>query len=190
MHWLKILVTVLGSAWFLPVSCTASLFAGTNIIAELDARDVGKGESVHSSFSVVLDSGGNGESFLVTRLNELQHYEELIQYPGIDAYSFLMPKSGGKKRSDRSDISYEVLEETTAGQIIEVVETYHDGDNTIWSRYKANHSTITPISSRMFYYGYMFAAFPYVLAFSFFLYGAGRFFKRRMLESKVRNDAS
>ena len=190
MRWPKILVAVLGSAWFFPVSCTAGLSVGTQIITELDARDESKGESVHSHFSIVQDSGGSGESFSVTRLNEFRRYEEQLQSDRTSSNSFLMSKPSGQHRSDTSDFSYEVLEETASGQIIEVVETYHDGDNTIWSRYKASHSTITPISSRMFYFGYMYSAFPYALTFSFFLYGAGRFFKRRRHKSTIRNDDS
>ncbi len=185
MRWMKILLTVLGSAWFFPISCTASLYAGTNIIAKLDSRDVSKGESVHSQFSIVMASGGNEDSFLVTRLSDFLRHGELLQSDRSSSSSFLMPNAGGQQRSDTSDFSYEVLEETTSGQMIEVVETSHDGDNTIWSRYKADHSTITPVSSRMFYFGYMFTAFPYALAFSLLLYGAGRYFKRRLSKSKA-----
>ncbi len=54
MRWAKIVVIVIGSAWVFPISCTASLFAGTNLTARLDARDVNKDESVHSLFSMII----------------------------------------------------------------------------------------------------------------------------------------
>ena len=71
MRWARIVVVVVGSAWFFPVSCTASLFAGTHLVAKLDARDVNKGESVHSRFSMVIESGDNGEPFQVVNLDDL-----------------------------------------------------------------------------------------------------------------------
>jgi len=187
MRWAKILVATIGSAWFFPVSCTAGLFAGTSLTAELDSRDVSRGDSVHSRFSIVSQSQDSGEPFVVTRLNELRRYEE--QFPSIstDSTSYLMSKLSGHKRGDTADYAYKVLEETASGQVIEVVETYHDGDNTIWSRYEANRSTVIPISSRMFYFGYMFVAFPYAIGFSFILYGVGWYLKRRMQKLKIEN---
>jgi hypothetical protein len=72
-------------------------------------------------------------------------------------------------RAGRSSFSFRVLEQTDSVQIIELVEAYHDGDNTIWSRYETTGSAITPISSRMFYFGYMFSAFPYAIGFAVLL---------------------
>jgi len=141
---------------------------------------VSKGESVHSKFSIVIDSEGGDEPFYALGLYELTRFEnqrESSDTPFADSY--LMSKPSGHLVSYSSDYSYEVIEETAAGQIIEVVETYHDGDNTIWSRYEATPSTIAPISSRMFYFGYMFAAFPYAIGVAFLLYAVGRYLQHR-----------
>jgi hypothetical protein len=191
MRWARIAIIVIGSAWFLPVSCTTGLFAGTNLIAWLDARDVNQGESVHSRFSMVIEPGINGAPFLVANLNDLPFYKEKLASPDTtDTASFLMSKSSGHLNSDKSSISYQVIEEIAAGQVIEVIETYHDGDNTIWSRYEATHSTITPVSSRMFYYGYMFGAIPYATGFALLLYMTGRLLKRRNSKPGLVNDDS
>ena len=62
--------------------------------------------------------------------------------------SFLMPEPNGRRAEGASEISYRVLSESGSGQIIEVVESSNDGDSTIWSRYEANRSSVSPISSR------------------------------------------
>ena len=190
MRWTNILAVIFSSVWFFPVSCTTGLFTGTSLIAEIDSRDVSKGDSVHSRFSIVSESRGSGEAFVVTSLYDLRRYQELFPSDSTDSTSYLMSKPGGEKSDDTSDYSYKVLEETASGQIIEVVETYHDGDNTIWSRYKANGSAVIPVSSKMFYFGYMFAAFPYALGFSFIIYGVGRYLKSRMHKSEAGNGDS
>ena len=183
MRWAKILVVVASSVWFVPVSCTAGLLAGTNLASLLDARDVSKGDTVHSRFSIVSESSGSETPFVVVKLSDLRNYEKLLPPDARTTDSYLMSKPSGHMSDDFADYSYRVLEETESGQIIEVIEAYHDGDNTIWSRYETTGSTITPQSSRMFYFGYTFAAFPYALGFSFLVYGVGRYFERRMRSS-------
>ena len=180
IRWARIAVVVLASGWFFPVSCTAGLFAGTRIVAKLDARDVSRGDSVHHDFSMVMASADGGEPFQVVSLDDMSPRDEVLILPDTkDQVSFLMSDPSGQLDYGSSGFSYRVIEETDAGQVIEVVETYHDGDNTIWSRYEATRSSVTPISSRMFYFGYMFAAGPYALGFALFLYASGRYLQHR-----------
>lgn len=189
MNWTRIAIIVLGSGWFFLVSCTAGLFVGTRIVAQMDARDVSRGDTVHSRFSVVIKSESRDEPFSVVGLYDLTRFEEQSgdsDEPFTD--SFLMPEPSGRLDSDISSFSYEVIEETANGQIIEVVETYHDGDNTIWSRYEAAQSSVTAISSRMFYFGYMFAAFPYAIGFGVLLYAIGRYLRSRNKAAASAND--
>ena len=191
MKWAKILIVVITSVWFFPVNCSGALFAGTILIAKLDARDVGKGEPVHSQFSFVVETGDKSGPYLAAHLSELPGFKEKIANSvATGTYSFLMTKSVGSITSDNSKFTYQVIEETTSGQIIEVIEHYQDGDNTIWSRYKATESGITPTSSRMFYFGYMFGAFPYAFGFALFVYGAGRFLEYRNRTSGEANGGS
>jgi hypothetical protein len=171
---------VLASGWFFPVSCTAGLFAGTRIVAKLDARDVSRGDSVHNDFSIVMESAADDEPFQVVSLDDMNVNGETLNLSGTeDGVSFLMSNPGGQIDYGSSNFSYQVIEETDAGQVIEVVEAYDDGDNTIWSRYEATRSSVTPISSRMFYFGYMFAAGPYALGLALFLYASGRYLQHR-----------
>ena len=191
MRWARIVVVVIGSGWFFPVSCTASLFAGTHIVAKLDERAVNRGDSIHSRFSMVIESGRSDEPFRQIKLEDLPRHEEILSFSDSgDTPSFLLSVPSGQFDSDSSSITYQVIEETSSGQIIEVVESDHDGDNTIWSRYEATHSTITPIGSRMFYFGYMFSAIPYALGTALILYATGRTLQRRYQESSgTKEDA-
>ena len=180
IRWARIAVVVLASGWFFPVSCTASLFAGTRIVAKLDARDVSKGDSVHYDFSMVMESADDGEPLQIVGLDDMSPRDEVLILPNTkDKVSFLMSDPSGQLDYGSSNFSYQVIEETDAGQVIEVVEAYHDGDNTIWSRYEATRSSVTPISSRMFYVGYMFAAGPYAFGIALFMYASGRYLQHR-----------
>ncbi len=188
MNWTRISIVVLGSGWFFLVSCAAGLFVGTRVVSQIDARDVSKGDTVHSNFSVVIPSKSIDQSFGVVKLQDLIRYEKALE--GTDAgnsESYIMPNPGGYLGSDSSSFSYEVLENSANDQVIEVVETFHDGDNTIWSRYRATRSSVSPISSRMFYFGYMFTAFPYAVGFAMILYVVGRFLGNTNQKSSREN---
>ncbi len=92
--------------------------------------------------------------------------------------------------TDHSRYSYKTLEDRGKEQIIEVVEEYKDGDNKIWSQYRATEKEVFPISSRMFYFGYMFQALPYGLVFSLCLYACGKILRRRVTFSEKRHNGS
>jgi hypothetical protein len=191
VNWTRIVLAVIASVWFFPINCSGALFAGTALIAKLDARDVEKGEPVHPLFSFVIEPGKKGEPFMAVQLSELINFKkQMASSIATGSTSFLMSKSGERITSTRSQISYQVIEETSSGQLIEVIEAYQDGDNTIWSRYKATQSSITPISSKMFYFGYMFAAFPYAFGLALFVYGIGRFIKYRNRDLDVASSDS
>jgi hypothetical protein len=173
MTLVKILALVLGSVWFFPVSCTSTLFAGIFVIARLDAREVARGDQVHLGFSIVLEPGEKGEPFRLVRLSDLPRIRE-----SGGTYSFLMSKPSGRINiNDHTHLSYRVLENQGSAQVIEVVD--NDDDRTVWSRYRATHADVMPLSSRMFYFGYMFGALPFAFGTALGLYGVGRFLCRR-----------
>lgn len=167
MNWTRIGIVVLSSGWFFLASCTAGMIVGTRIVAAVDARTASDGDDMHSTFSAVAPSSESDVPFVVLDWADVKRGKEL-------AGSYLMPRPYAEIETRVSYYSYEVLEESQAGQIIEVIEKYKDGDNTIWSRYQATQTSITPISSRMFYFGYAFVAMPYAFGFAFVLYLAGR----------------
>ncbi|MCI5207358.1 MAG: hypothetical protein D3910_00855 [Candidatus Electrothrix sp. ATG2] len=167
----RFIIIILGSSFFIPVSCSLGIVGGTKVIALLDARDVQKGDHVHSLFSVVAKSKHNqqGTDFIALPL------EKAKQLASADnAFSFLMPLSESSKKTDRSHYAYKVLKDQGSEQTIEVVEVYKDGDNTIWSQYRATDKEVFPLASKMFYFGYMFQAVPYALVFALSMYALGK----------------
>jgi hypothetical protein len=177
---LKLLATVLGSVWFFPVSCTTGTFVGNQIVAAADARDASKGDTMHSLFKVVAEPGEKGAAFRVLHWDEVQPYlAQVGARPAPAPLSFRMSAASGAMHERDSRFEYRVLEDSGSEQLIELVEAYDDGDNTIWSRYRATRNTIAPVSSRMFYFGYMFSAMVYAFIGALVLHGIGRLLRRR-----------
>jgi hypothetical protein len=173
---LKVLALILGSAFFFPVSCTSTLVAGIFVIARLDAREVARGDQVHPAFLIVVEPGEKGQPFRSVPLSGLP----MIRESG-GAYSFLMSKPSGRiDVNDYTHLSYRVLENQGTAQVIEVEDD--NDDRTVWSRYRATHTDVMPLSSRMFYFGYMFGALPFAFGVALGLYGFGRFLCRRLLK--------
>ena len=176
MKLLKVLALILGSAWFFPISCTSTLFVGTFVVAHLDEREVARGNQVHPGFFIVVEPGEKGQPFRSVRLSDLHRFRE-----SGGAYSFLMSKPSGRiDINDYTYLSYRVLENQGSAQVIEVEDK--DDDNTFCCRYRATHTDIMPLSSQMFYVGYMFGALPFAFGTALGLYGVGRFLRRRLLK--------
>ncbi len=172
---------ILGSLLFFPVSCMFGLAGGTKIVAKLDERNIERGDEVHKPFSVVAQYEGSNGGKEITAF-QLRNLESYISKEANEKYSFLMTSPNGTldEESDSSIFSYHVLEDKGDQQIIEVTEVYRDGDNTIFSRYRATESGVFPISSKMNYFGYMFNALPFAFIFSVLLLISGRILKRRL----------
>ncbi len=172
----RIIALIIGSAWFLPVSCTIGMIAGPKVISEIDARDAQKGEELHHLFKVVARDG------TVMGLEELASLKHLVKEDQdqmhVDSSAqpnlFLVSKPNGRFETESSRFKYRVIEDSGDEQLIELIEEYKDGDNTIWSRYKAQRTSITPLSTRMYYFGYMFNAFPFVIGGTICLFIIGR----------------
>jgi len=174
MTLVKVLALVLGSAWFFPVSCASTLTAGIFVIAHLDAREVARGDQVHPGFLIVVEPGEKGQPFRSVRLSDLPRFRE-----SGGAYSLLMSKPSGRiDINDYTHLSYRVIENQGSAQVIEVEDK--DDDRTVWSRYRATHTEVMPLASRMFYFGYMFGALPFAFSTALVLYGVGRFLRRRL----------
>ena len=171
---LRIAALVLGAAWFFPVSCTTGVFAGTHLFAHLDARDVRKGDRIHSDFSVVATPGESGKPFALVPFRGISEFAS-----AAPNHSFLMAKTSNRMDLGRGAVvSYTVLSDAGAEQTIEVMQS--DDDKDVWSRYRATRSNVMPISSRMFHPGYMFGAFPIAFGIALLLYALGRFLRSRL----------
>ena len=186
---LKGIAIVIGSVWFLLVSGSACLYAGTIMVAKSDERIMERGDAPHTLFSVVAQSVHDDVPFHVLDRYALDQLETLSlgeKRSGEGGWrtdgtaNFLMKAPSGNMDSGDSNYSYQVIEDRGNVQIIEVVQAKHDGDNIIWSRYRATASTVIPISTRMSYLGYMFAAAPYALSTAFVLFVIGRLMRRKL----------
>lgn len=181
----RLIIVIIASPLFMPVSCTMGLVAGINVIAWYDSRDVSKGDPVHSPFSVVAipRDSTNINNLTVLSLQDIEMTEK--QNENI---SFIMPLPGSSLETDSCRYTYKVLVDNKIDQVIEVVETYKDGDKTIWSKYMATRNEVYPLSSKMFYFGYMFSAIPIGILLSICLYVSGRILaKRSKLLKKQKN---
>lgn len=174
MKWLKVLAFILGSAWFFPVSCTGILYTGVHINAHLDAREVKRGDQLHSGFSVAVMQGDNNSAFQLLALSELYRFRVVGEQ-----YQLWLPTPFERiKTSEYQHIGYRVLEQNNGTQLIEV-ENSND-DCTIWSRYRTDGRTVTPIASRMFHINYMMNALPYAFGIALLLHGIGLFLRRQV----------
>jgi len=175
---MKVLAFVLGSAWFFPVSCSSTLFAGIHVISHIDTREVARGEAVHPHFWVVTEPGENGQRFRTVTLTSLRWIRE----KGVDCgFWFLMPKSFDAIDFGRSThVSYRVLDSQSSAQEIEV--EYKDGDGTYWSRYRATRDEVTPLTSRRISFDYMFGALPFAVGVGCGTRVVGRYLRRRLRE--------
>jgi len=191
MSLLRILGIILGAQWFFVLSCTTGVVMGPQIVAKLDERDVTKGDTVHSLFKVAAEPGEEGQSFRVLSMEQVESYLAKSEKDATKTpLMFRMSRPSGVIDLERSTFEYRVLEDSGQAQLIELVEKYKDGDNTIWSRYRATNRTVMPLSSRMFYFGYLFTAFAYSFGAALLLYGTGRALRRLSAASEIAEKRS
>lgn len=70
------------------------------------------------------------------------------------------------------------------------LDEYHDGENTIGSRYRATQTEISPLTSHMSYFGYMFTAYPFSLGIALLLYGIGIFLRKKFRYVPAQSSSS
>jgi tetratricopeptide (TPR) repeat protein len=169
---LKLSGVILGSALFFPVSCTTALLAGIEINSHHFGRDMLRGDKPRPPFYVI-----------ATLSKEDIRPIELIE---VDAYigrtpdvSFLIAQRSGALPGDSPDerFSWRVTSSNSNEQLVEV--RYYDGDTTFISRYRAMRHSVSPVSQRKWYHGYMFASFPFAIGFGLLIYGLGRYLRRK-----------
>ena len=176
----RLLVAVLASAWFFPVSCTLGVAAGTPLLAKLDERDAAKGDAIHRSIAVTaMPPTGDDRAFDYLLLGNVESYRE--RHPQA---TFLMPAKEGSIQVQTSiRVSYKVVAERPGEQTIDT--HYRDGDREAWGRYRATKDGVTGISSRAFDSFYLFSAVPYAFGLALLLIVGGRIAKRRMARAQV-----
>lgn len=169
----KILVAIICSVWFIPVSCSMGLYAGTHILSYSDSRDAQKGEQLHPLAYFVFKDSKDKDKFNYSLFKDLQQINV-----SSSGYSFVMePNADSMKSGKYNSISYNVISAKDSEQIIETV--FNDNDKTVWFTYRATLTDIEPISSKMMYFGYLFKAFPFALMFALLHFFGGRFLRKK-----------
>ncbi len=177
MSILKLFGLILGSALFFPVSCTTALLVGIEINSHLFARDMSRGDKPRPPFYVLATAATGNISPI-----------ELIE---VDAYigktpdvSFLLTQRSGSLAGASRDerFSWRVILSNSNEQLVEV--RYYDGDTTFINRYRAMRYSVSPVSQRMWYHGYMFASFPLAIGFGLLVYWLGRYLRRKYVVRK------
>jgi hypothetical protein len=171
------LIIVLGSGWFVPVSCTTGMLS----IAQWDAAHserVWTPDQQQNRFYVVARPGEGAADFRMLRLSELAEFKSKVA--GVD---FQMPDDAGTL--DVPDlhirVSYRVLARRAAEQEIEVEFT--DGDDQRFSRYLATRGGITPLARREgpISRGIIINAAAVAFVLALLLYVIGKLLKRFLL---------
>lgn len=180
----RILAFILGSSWFIPVSCTTGVIAGVPLAAHLHERHMEKGDQPHSMFYVVWQPGEAGEPFGYSRLADLAR----INTPA-PARSFIMVQPSGRiKGGEFTVVIYKVLSSSASEQLIEVA--WADDDYGSVSRYRATPSGVTPVFSSVMAPEFMFMAFLPALAFAAAILAVGNRMRRRVARAKAESDTS
>ena len=140
-----------------------ALFVSTKVISLIDTRYVEKGESLHPGFMVAVfnQPGGSFSLFTLSKINRTQNDNNYHFLPGQQHDSYETPEGVTS--------SYDVIEANDNEQIIQTM--HKDDDNTVWSTYSVNqNNVISPIKSRMLYFGYVFTSIPIAFVFILVIY--------------------
>ncbi len=168
MSILKLFGLILGSGLFFPVSCSTALLVGIEINSFLFARDMSRGDYPQSPFYVLATVPPGNISPI--KLSEVDTYIE--ETPDV---SFLLAQPSGALPDER--FSWRVISSNSKEQLVEV--QYFDGDTSFKNRYRAIRHSVSPVSSRMWFRGYMFFCFPWAIGFGLLVYLLGRYLRRK-----------
>ena len=183
MRFIRTIGMILGSLWFLFGGwAVGTFFVAPAVLPFFNTRDVGKGEQLHSWFSVVAEPGDIEGPFQVVRKDNLEPLLPHSDSANVELHfkdesmpiSFLMPNPMGRIESEYRLVSYRVVEDLGDEQIIELEENLKKARITIWSVYKARSTSISPLSSRVSNFrSDMFISVPIAFcgALAFFLIG-------------------
>lgn len=170
---LKIVALVLGCGLFVPVSCSLIVFA----LHDVPIESVDPGSRFYPIFFRVAVMSEGSVRYLT--LSELPKFKS--ENPDS---SFIVPKFSGRCETF---ICYRVISDTGTEQIIEVEE---QPDSLyafkVWSRYRATHSGVMPVSLRKVSPPIMFYAF----LFSLVLYIIGRMLRKKITVLNAQEDAN
>ena len=179
MSILKLFGLILGSGLFFPVSCSTALLVGIEMNSFLFARDMSRGDKPQSPFYVLATVPTGNISPI--ELYKVDTYIEETPY-----VSFLLAQPSGALPDEESSwlkgVKWRVISSNSNEQLVEV--RYLWGDTSFKNRYRAISHSVSPVSSRMWFRGYMFFCFPWAIGFGLLVYLLGRYLRRKYVVRK------
>jgi hypothetical protein len=171
-----------GKGMLLVILFFAMTKISVDIISIMDTRHAEKGDILHPYFRVVIFDASD-ESFALVSLSEAAECSN-------NGNCYLIPtKRYGKIETGEINYSaYDLLEKTETRAVIQT--TSNDEDNTFWYTYTIdNNNIITPIKTKMLYFGYMFPAIgiAVVLTLLFSRFGFALLANLPSLKERIRN---
>lgn len=144
MSYRTLLLTVLASPLFVPVSCTSVMLPVAHGLSHAGTRDVAAGEALHlSPIRVPLVDKANPRMSIAIDLAELP--AALERWPGLTPR---LPPEGNTAGPGKDRLFWNVLSDDRDGQRIELVHDSLAFEHTV--RYRATETGVTLLSSRMF----------------------------------------
>jgi hypothetical protein len=159
---LRVLGTILSSSLFFFVSCSSGMYAGFQVLPELDARDIAAGDEPHRMIFILARTPAD------TRAVQLGFLEDYLA--GQDSTTFLLPVGEGEsdaytdRRPDGGlQYRYSASEIVNGEQIVSLDVADYDESRGSY-RYIATRTGVTPTYSSYVRYMELFAnALPYAL---------------------------
>jgi hypothetical protein len=178
---IRIPALILGSIWFLPVSCTTGLFVTYPLVTKSHEHHMSRGDVPHSLFTVVWEPGAEKNPFGFARLDALAPAEK------SPARTFLMTQRAGRFEGGRREIvAYQVVSSTAAAQLIEVTWT-NDTYGGV-SRYRATRTEVKPEFSKVEAPDILIKALLMAMAIAVAVLVAGRLLRRLTARGKADGD--
>ena len=184
----RLLLVVLASSLFVPVSCTLTLFPAVPLLAALQAQDLSKGGPVPSHFYVAVRPGCNGEAFRLEPFAALAtcgaRRSECPETTEPLPCDLNLPAAFGQLRHDPYETqAYRVVKQEAAARVIETVSA--NDDYTFTSRYRLTDQGVTPLYAHVLGPALAFQSLPIGLA----LACALRWVARRRLARLTADEA-
>ncbi len=160
------------------------MFVAYPLVSKSHERHMEKGDKPHSMFTVVWQPGVGSEPFGYSKLANLARAEK-----PAPARAFIMTQPSGRIEGGKyTVVTYKVLSSGASEQLIEVA--WADDTYGSVSRYRATHSGVTPVFSKVTAPDFMIMALLYALGFSAAVFAVGRWLRRRVARAKAERDAA
>jgi len=165
----KLLLALLASPMFVPVSCTTAMLPAARGFSQLDARDLAAGEPAQAPLRVLLVDRTWPATALPVPVAEVPAMLE--RWPGLTPR---LPARGATLGPDQEELTWRVLDDADGVQTVELQVMV--SRETLTLHYRARETGVEPQAARRFLLWHGAAGFVVALAFAL---GLQRVMRRR-----------